>query len=212
VDEITDFVIKYHTLRNPFKDIFKVDKNVQKAYDVMRVDMMLKYDISFGCYEKASGKLVGVFFASMHDKNQNQANSSYSEFGKNKCALQAALRFLQHLERDLFLSLSANRIMLATLGTVHPDYAGHEIAPAIINHLLKYAHKNRCDHAVGVGVSLPAQKVNEKIGFTFLKEVKYADYVDPVTGKKTDLDLSPIHTHARVYYYRVPPQINQSML
>jgi len=212
LDEITDFVIKFHTARNPFKDIFKMDRNIYEARDVTRVKEKLKYDTSFGCYEKISGRLVAVSFATIHDKIQEPVPRTDATIGKDIPALQYAMRFIQYMERDLYGSLNANRIMMTGAGAVHPDYVGTGIMPAMNNHLVKLGLETNCEYIVGVTVTFYSQRACEKMGLSVLREVKYADYIDPVTGKKPDLDLSTIHTHAKLFYYRLPSQINQSKL
>ena len=64
-----------------------------------------------------------------------------------------------------------------------------------------------CEFIVCCALSLYAQKgIDRETGFSVLREIKYEDYVDPLTGKKPDLKLSPIHTKAKLYYKRLLPK------
>jgi len=204
LDEVTNFVMKYYTPREPLGQIFKVDQDVLKAKDMMRVKEKLQHNASFGCYEKVSGRLVAVCFATIHDKRQEQDPRTDSEIVKEVPALNFVRRLLLQLEANLHEKLNANKIMMTGIGTVHPDYIGQGTMTAIGVRLMEVAIETGCEYVVGVAVSKYAQEANEKSGLTALREIKYSDFVDPVTGKKPDLQLSSIHTHAKLYCHPVP--------
>jgi len=93
LDEVSSFVIRYYSLHEPLGHIFEVDQEV-KAKDVMRVKENLRYNSSFGCFEKVSGRLVAVCFATIHDKRQEQVPRTDWEFTQEIPALHFYKGFL----------------------------------------------------------------------------------------------------------------------
>ena len=90
------------------------------------------------------------------------------------------------------------------IGTVHPDYIGRGTMTAIGVRLLEAAMESGCEYVVSVAVSKYSQGENEKLGLTALREMRFSDFVDPVTRKKPDLLLSSIHAHAKLDCNPVP--------
>ena len=120
-------------------------------------------------------------------------------------SLPLSERFLQWFESDLHERLNVKKIMLAEMLTVHPAYQGSGISEAFLNKVFGSAIEAKCQSFMCLVFSFCMQTKLDKFGFPVLKETKYSDWIDPETGKKTDLLLSPIHTRAKMYDIRVPP-------
>jgi len=153
-----------------------------------------------------------VCFATIHDKRQEQDPRTDWEFTQEIPALHFYKGIFLRLEENLHELLDANKIMMTRIGTVHPDYTGRGTMTAIGVRLLEVAIETGCEYVVGVAVSKYSQEANEKLGLTALREMRYSDFVDPETGKKPDLQLSSIHTHAKLYCFPVQSNVVTSKL
>ena len=202
LDEVMAFVIKYYSPRSPVGKIFRERLEETQAFDVLRLKDKLKNSICFGGYEKGREKIIGVNFGTIH-KDVMYSPCPTAECLKDMSALPLSEQFFQWFEKDLLERLNVKKIMLSELGALHPDHTGKGITEAFLKHLVDAAIETKCEVLVSSAVSLYSQKKLEKLGFSLLKEIKYSDWIDPRTGKKPDLNPSPVDSHVKIYYIRV---------
>jgi len=206
VDEVTPFIKDYNSPRSPFGSIFGECLEDTQAVDEMRLREKLKGSIGFGCYEKGKEEVTGVAFGTIHKPDPSRPYW-IGEYLNDLPSLPLSERFLQWFESDLHERLNVRKFMLAEMVTVHPDYTGLGISDAVLGNIVDAAIQADCESLLFVVFSFYMQRKLDKLGFPVLKETKYSDWIDPKTGKKPDLNLSPIHSHAKIYHIRLPPSL-----
>jgi len=209
VDEVSTFIKEYYTTRSPIGAIFGERLEDTQALDVMRLNEKLKGSKGFGCYEKDKEEIIGVAFGTIH-KPDPSSPCPIGEYLNDLPSIPLVEQFVQEFESDLHERLNVRKIMLGEMLTVHPDYTGSGISDVFLDKIFGEAIQAECESYVCLALSFYMQRKLEKLGFSLLKEAKYSDWVDPKTGSKPDLHLSPIHSHIKMYHTSVPPHACKS--
>nr|CAB3262548.1 uncharacterized protein LOC100180310 [Phallusia mammillata] len=200
--DVIKFIETYFSPRCIATQIFKLNAQMESNFTRVRAKTVIQYNVSLGVFD-TKGKLVRVNMARMQKKNETCHYPT--TIGKDCPQQQAHMRFYDCLHNDLFDKLGANKLMFLCMDTCHPDYHGQRLWKKMRIYELfeSFARENECDYLISSGVNIYIQKILKEAGFSMIREIKYSEYVDPITGCKPDLHLSEIHTSAMVMCKKV---------
>lgn len=205
--EIKDFIVEFYSKGDVLAQASNSTLEDEDGIYAFRAKVAIEqHDASFAMYERSSGKLVAIKVNFVHRKAGSSTptsmiNDGYAPEGLSENA-RVVIRFVDNFFGDIFTELQTDCYMELGITCVHRDYAKLGLATYLGKLSAVRAKELDCKYMVSFGTSVYTQKICIKFGFTFLREIVYAQYVDPVTGKKP-FHIIPEQTHARLYYKKV---------
>lgn len=196
---VTDLELEHYIPNLPVWHLFKVHDTVDRDGLYKRVGFLLKSGIGVGCFERSTNKLVGAIMGEIRlESDQRRPNTV-----KHSQEMLNMLKFIDWMHRDLHEMLGAKKICMQILAVVDPLYSRKSIYKTMAAKCNEIAKQMSCDYAASFQVSLYSIKGTHKLGWSVLREIKNCDYVDPETGKKPNLEISPIHDRAQLVYLKL---------
>ena len=93
-------------------------------------------------------------------------------------------RIFATFEKGIFQTLQAKKLFYNWIAVVHKDYRKQGLLTVMTIKSDQLANQVGCDYVIrylGIDVLVDAFLKSEKHGYRHLKEIRYRDYVDPVT-------------------------------
>ena len=164
------------------------------------VDSYLLNGYSYGLFEKASGKLAGLFLSDLFDLSKERV-STMPEVNKVKPLILEA-------ERQVSSKIPSSGCFYdLILGGVHPDFRRLGVNREINLHAIEIAKYYGCVGVGGPVSSAYAFRVCTKNGFECLWKTKISSFRDPKTGVLLYPNCDPKHED----YYYVYKSLNQNL-
>ncbi|XP_052902169.1 uncharacterized protein LOC128309745 [Anopheles moucheti] len=157
--------------------------------------------------------ILGVAFNVLQTKNQREYIGYFERFRDSKCTTDSSRSVLDYMiamdaKVNLFEMYNVNCVLdimyLATL----PNYAGHGIATRLVEESIQLAKDLKTGKIV-LNSNIPnpqlvsalfssriSQRVGEKIGFQFIKEVPHSEFI--FRGKTFADRVGPLHPSSQI--------------
>ena len=169
-----------------------------------RVKIYLKQNWSFGLFDKSTNKLVAVTLNTIAEES---LESQHEELEREGFIAHPKLIEVQRawatLEEGIFQKLQAKKLFYCGMAVVHKDYRKQGLLTAMTIKSDQLANQAGCDYVIcylSVDLLVDAFLKSEKHGYRLLKEIRYRDYVDPVTRSNPFPDVHPRYERMLVVY------------
>ena len=196
-------LMKHHYLKDSlFQYVSGMTPSDFVHYETERFKTCMLQDYAFGVFEKSSSRLVATAFNKIV-KSQSKGDfaQGYHE-GSNP--MQVYKRFVGEISANTFEFLDADNIYLIGGVTVHSDYRRLGLGANLTKCSRYEGSKSGCKYLVARPSSEYAIKLVLRIkNYTVLKEMKFADYVDPVTGLNPFAEAKFPHLRIQVGYVKL---------
>ena len=175
-------LMKHHYLKDSlFQYVPGMTPSDFVDYETERFKTCILQDYTFGVFEKSSSRLVATAFNKIV-KSQSKGDFAQGHLeGSNP--MQVYERFVGEISANTFEILDVEDIFHCGGITVHRDYRRLGLARITGECSLFVGSKSGCEYLVTRPSSEYVIKIAMRLkGYNVLKEMKFADYVDPVTG------------------------------
>jgi len=200
-EEVNKQFVKYFVDKNTYCQTVRIPQDDFKQLHVKWIRNILEQNASCACYHKDSGKMIGFRLASIHDSNDTLTQvTEDTRYYPNVRTMQV---FEHWLQKDIRQSLKANKIMMREMLLIDPEHLGKGLGRHFNKCSIEVAREKGCEYIIAMAATREAIQMHEKLGSKVWKEVKFADYVDPETGIKPDLDISPLNERVCITYEKV---------
>lgn len=203
IPKINKHIAKYYSYEVPDRLMFKLTPKDIGNLDYERVKKKMKCNCSFGFFVKATEELVALHLNTIHERHSTNNPPTDGEMTSDNKGLAAFLRFSLFVEGDIFKDLNASKFMVLSMACCMPQYRDIRLNASLIEAGEKLATSRGCDYIVSHAVSRFSQRILLRAGYKVLREVQYAKYVDPLTGKKPGLILSAVHPSTMLLYKNI---------
>jgi len=200
-EEVNKHFVKYFVDKSTYHQTFRIQQDEYKQVHAKWIRNILEQNASFACYHKDSGKMLGFRLASIHDSNDTL--TQVTEDTRSYPNVRTMQVFKHWLQKDIRQSLKAHKIMMGEMALVDPEHLGKGLGRHLDKCCIEVAREKGCEYIIAMAATREGIRMHEKLGSKVLKEVKFADYVDPETGIKPDLDISPLNERVCITYQKV---------
>nr|CAB3262859.1 uncharacterized protein LOC100184264 [Phallusia mammillata] len=107
--------------------------------------------------------------------------------------------------KDIFTELNAQKMLMHSSGGVADEFKRNGLIETSRELTKETARRLGCDYEIAVVANAHWAKSTAKKNDPWTREIAFCDYVDPETYMRPNLELSPVHTHARIVYRKVHP-------
>lgn len=194
-------VLSSDYVNNPVYEMFNLSKKEVQFSQAKAAEKYLKSNSSLGFIEKQTNGLVAMMITSVESKTDGDPPHEITPALSDPLAEK--LRFINQLFGDVFHDLNTDCYMRGRFTYTKWDYRSRGLAGILAEIMSSLAKEKGCEYYVSFVGSLYLQMAAKSEGCRVLREVRYDDYVDPYTGLKPDLKLSPIHKTAQVVYKKI---------
>ncbi|CAK8673573.1 unnamed protein product [Clavelina lepadiformis] len=169
-------------------------KNEVLLSDRIILKESLKQNCSLSIVDKLTERIIAFLLITTSESlNLNPSKVSSENLSENHLIIGRMLNYFEDAYikvLDVESKCSYNSMM-----SVHPSYRNFGFACQLIRKSEHVAVDLGCRYVIGAfSSSLYAQKVHEKLGYKSCVKLNYANYVDPITGKKPFKIPCPPHT------------------
>lgn len=192
--KMNSLITSDYSNQHPLSQVFDLSKEEIGDKDLKAAKAKLMNHSCLGTFIKTTGELIAVAMKEEHDI---AVRDTIYTARQRKASV---MRFWRSLIGDVFADLNTSRYTFLSMACVKEEYRSRGIITAMLDFEMHHARSKGCEYFVAIATSVFTQKALKRLGFKVLREVKYADYVDPETGLKPDLKLSPIHTSCQLMY------------
>lgn len=165
------------------------------SYRSYRITQALKQHVSVGAFKKDSGELVGCAVACfpMDITEQYEDSESLDVAPLN---YRQMLALLSCCDEGVTDAMGDNKYMDITYMACRQGYSGCGIGKKLFERVMDNARQNSCKKVFVIAFSHYVQRIAEKNGFQYHREVAYSEYVDPFTGTKVFSNMPQPHVKA----------------
>lgn len=210
VDEATNFYLTNYAPRDVRRQTFGVCEEDLREFYTASFQAVLAHNATFGCYSRQTGELAALTAAEFQRRNEpiTVVNTKHAEERNPRIA--ALFRFQRYLKRDLHEALNADKLLMMRWVAVSPSHIGNGLNIHLDGYLTNLAKETKCECMVYGMISEYTIKTCEILGLSVLREINYADYVDPVTKVKPFLKITAPHTRCCVTYRRFEQNVPEN--
>ena len=189
-DEVNTMKLIYTFLdKEPINAVMEFSEDFKAILSRKLYEMCVPTQWSLGMIHKGTGCLAGIFLGALHSKNSTV-----------NFELPREMRVLNEFNKgvDLYKQFKVDKYFDTFVCVVDPKFQRQGIQGELMA-LLEHVAAD-CDAKLMTCTATSAYSYRNhcKLGYDVVRELKYAEFVDPHSGKKTFEKIPPPHTGARI--------------
>ena len=196
-NEVCQFLSKFYIGKDNHMSLIRgmTDEDII-SYNNARVTYRLKQPYSAGIFEKPTDILVAVTLGFVREKESTPDHGVEKNKTSELNPVQLALNFASTLEGDIYDRLKVEKVFEKGMRVTHSDYKNRGFSNLLDRVVCHFGTQSGCKYIITKSTNeYVCRNFEKNFPDAILDEIKYADYVDPITGANPFID--PKHPYVR---------------